>query len=48
MLIAYDAKFASMLSFPKKEDNVYYMKDIVSRKKQLIPLLSELVAKVGD
>ncbi|MBQ9539158.1 MAG: putative manganese-dependent inorganic diphosphatase [Treponema sp.] len=46
MLIAYDAKFSSMLTFPRQEDNVYYMKDIVSRKKQLIPLLSELVAKV--
>jgi len=46
MLIATDAKFAPLLNFPKKDTDIYYMKDIVSRKKQLIPLLSEIVAKV--
>ncbi|MCQ2612990.1 MAG: putative manganese-dependent inorganic diphosphatase [Treponemataceae bacterium] len=36
-----------ILDFPKLEDDVYILADIVSRKKQLIPLLSEQVEKVG-
>ena len=46
MFIASDPKFESLLNFPKKEEHIYYMKDIVSRKKQLIPRLSELTSKV--
>lgn len=46
MFVAGDSKFESVLNFPKKENHIYYMKDIVSRKKQLIPLLSELTAKI--
>jgi manganese-dependent inorganic pyrophosphatase len=38
--------FISQLNFPKIDDRVYTLKDIVSRKKQLIPLLSELVEKM--
>jgi len=37
--------FMSVLSFPKMEDKVYVLRDIVSRKKQLLPLLAELVEK---
>jgi manganese-dependent inorganic pyrophosphatase len=33
------------LNFPKQEENVYILKGIVSRKKQLIPLLSEMIEK---
>ena len=40
-----DSKIDPFVNFPKKDDNIYYMKDIVSRKKQLIPLLSELLSK---
>jgi manganese-dependent inorganic pyrophosphatase len=47
MFIASDAKFESILNFPKRDEHIYYLKDIVSRKKQLIPLFSELVAKVN-
>ena len=46
MLVAGDQKFESMLNFPRRDKHIYYMKDIVSRKKQLIPLLTELTAKV--
>jgi manganese-dependent inorganic pyrophosphatase len=32
---------------PKNEDGIYLLKGIVSRKKQLMPLLSELIMKMG-
>ncbi len=47
MFLASDIKFESALNFPKRDEHIYYMKDIVSRKKQLIPLLAELMAKLG-
>jgi manganese-dependent inorganic pyrophosphatase len=37
--------FVSGLSFPRLEKDLFVLKDVVSRKKQLIPLLSELVEK---
>jgi manganese-dependent inorganic pyrophosphatase len=40
-----EKNFISQLSFPKIEEGVYVLKDIVSRKKQLMPLLAELVEK---
>ena len=43
LLISAPQDFIQMLSLPKEEDNVYLMKDIVSRKKQLMPILSEIV-----
>ena len=43
MLVASDGRFENLLNFPRKEAHIYYLKDVVSRKKQLIPLLSELV-----
>lgn len=47
MILSSDIRFEQMLNFPKSEDHIYYLKDVVSRKKQLIPLLSELIAKLG-
>ncbi|AEJ20596.1 putative manganese-dependent inorganic diphosphatase [Gracilinema caldarium] len=38
-----EKNFVAQLSFPKLEEGVYMLKDIVSRKKQLMPLLAELV-----
>ncbi len=35
-----------LLNYPKVEDNAYFMKGIVSRKKQLIPLLSEVLRRI--
>jgi len=43
LLFESDPRFLQYMNFPKKEDNVYYLKDIVSRKKQLIPVITELV-----
>ncbi len=40
-----DKGFTGTLSFPKSEEGVYVLKDIVSRKKQLLPLLAELIEK---
>lgn len=42
-LIQCEPKFEQFISFPKQEENVYFLKGIVSRKKQLIPLLTEQV-----
>ena len=36
-----DEKFIPLVTFPRLEENVYYLKDVVSRKKQLIPLMTE-------
>lgn len=44
LLIVCDSKFEQFINFPKKEDNVYYLQGVVSRKKQLVPMLTEAVA----
>lgn len=41
LLMQADPKFSSFITFPKLEENIYFLKDVVSRKKQLIPLLTE-------
>lgn len=43
MLLTAEKEFIQYLHFPTTEENVYYLKDVVSRKKQLIPLLTESV-----
>lgn len=48
MLIASDQSFEALLNFPKRAEHIYYMKDIVSRKKQLIPLLTEIVGSLSS
>jgi manganese-dependent inorganic pyrophosphatase len=45
LFIESDKRFLQTLTFPKEEDYIYFLKDIVSRKKQLIPMLSEQVEK---
>lgn len=47
MLMASEEKFIPFVNFPKTEERVYYLKDIVSRKKQLIPLLTEAIEHFG-
>lgn len=44
MLVASDEKFVPFITFPKQEENIYILKDVVSRKKQLIPMLTEVIA----
>lgn len=43
LLIAANPKFEPFITFPKMEDHAYFLKDVVSRKKQLVPLLTEQV-----
>lgn len=43
LIISADENFLQFITFPKQEDNVYFLKDVVSRKKQLIPLITEQV-----
>lgn len=43
LLIDYDPKFEPFITFPKTEQNVYYLQGVVSRKKQLIPMITEAV-----
>ena len=43
LLIDYDSKFEQFITWPKMEDKVYYLQGVVSRKKQLIPLITEAV-----
>lgn len=43
LLMDCDPKFTEFITFPKQEENVYYLQGVVSRKKQLVPLLTEQV-----
>jgi manganese-dependent inorganic pyrophosphatase len=45
LFVAGDPDFIALINFPKRGDNLYFLKEMVSRKKQLLPLLSELVEK---
>ena len=45
LFIASGKDFLAHLTFPKVEEGIFLLKEIVSRKKQLIPLLSELVGQ---
>jgi manganese-dependent inorganic pyrophosphatase len=46
LLIAAKGDFLSLLEFPRREEGVYFLGDIVSRKKQLLPLLTEQISKL--
>ena len=46
MLVSGEKKFMDFLHFPKLDDGIYFLKDIVSRKKQLIPSISELLEEL--
>jgi len=43
LFMSCDPKFEQFITFPHREQNVYFLQGIVSRKKQLIPLISEQV-----
>jgi manganese-dependent inorganic pyrophosphatase len=47
LFVAGEKPFITQIKFPRRDAGIYVMKDVVSRKKQLIPLLSELVEKAG-
>ncbi len=48
LFVAAEQDFLSVISFPIAEESVYFVNDIVSRKKQLIPLLSEQIEKLDS
>jgi manganese-dependent inorganic pyrophosphatase len=43
LLMAADPRFEATVNLPRQEEGVYVLRDVVSRKKQLMPILSELV-----
>jgi manganese-dependent inorganic pyrophosphatase len=45
LFVAGKQSFIDLISFPVIEGNIYVLKEVVSRKKQLVPLLAELVEK---
>ncbi len=48
LLIAAERNFEQTIRLPKQEDSVYLMRDVVSRKKQLMPILSEVVERYQE
>jgi manganese-dependent inorganic pyrophosphatase len=48
LFIEGDKDFIQMLSYPEQETHVYFMKGVLSRKKQLIPLFSEIFAALEE
>jgi manganese-dependent inorganic pyrophosphatase len=45
LLVEGDRDFVSMLRYPRLGPGIFELKDVLSRKKQLVPLLIELVEK---
>jgi manganese-dependent inorganic pyrophosphatase len=45
LFVAGKKSFTGLINFPVMEEGVYILKEVVSRKKQLMPLLAELVEK---
>jgi len=41
------AEYTALVRYPEAEDGVFLLKDVLSRKKQLLPLLLELLEKMG-
>ena len=48
LFFACDKKYESLFTFPKREDGIYYLNDVVSRKKQLIPMLTEQLSAINE
>ena len=48
LVIAGEKGFEHTIGLPKQEDSVYIMRDVVSRKKQLMPILSEIVERYQE
>ena len=47
LLVVGNPAFTQQLGFPRQEEGVYFLNDILSRKKQLIPLLTEKIEALG-
>ncbi|MDR1744818.1 MAG: putative manganese-dependent inorganic diphosphatase [Planctomycetota bacterium] len=48
MLVSAAPKFVRFITLPRHDESVYEMRGIVSRKKQMMPLLSELIEKYKE
>jgi manganese-dependent inorganic pyrophosphatase len=48
LFVAGQRSFVTQLKFPEIDTGIYMLKDVVSRKKQLIPLLSELIEQAAN
>jgi manganese-dependent inorganic pyrophosphatase len=48
LLIDADKEFLALIGYPKDEEGVYLLKDVLSRKKQLMPAIFELVEKAQE
>lgn len=48
LLISCESSFAPFIALPRYEEGVYEMRNVVSRKKQVMPILSELVEKYKE
>lgn len=48
LVVAAEKNFEQSVALPRQEDSVFVLRDVVSRKKQLMPILSEIVEKFRD
>ncbi|MDR2842191.1 MAG: putative manganese-dependent inorganic diphosphatase [Spirochaetaceae bacterium] len=48
MIISGKDQFLQVMDFPRKDSGVFFLRGIVSRKKQLVPLLSEQLARIAE
>jgi manganese-dependent inorganic pyrophosphatase len=46
LLIAGKPSFIQNIEFPRQDEGIYFLNDILSRKKQLLPLLTEQIEKI--
>jgi manganese-dependent inorganic pyrophosphatase len=46
LIIAAKLEFLQVLELPRKEDGVFFLRGVVSRKKQLVPLLTEQIQRM--
>lgn len=47
LFISAPHEFVALIRYPEVEEDVFLLKDVLSRKKQLLPLLLELLEKMG-
>jgi len=38
--------FIRRIEYPRQSDGIYFLKDVLSRKKQLMPYISEIIKKI--
>ncbi len=48
LVVSAEKNFEQAVALPRQEESVFVMRDVVSRKKQLMPILSELVERYAE